>query len=96
MEVLKYWLKLQVPLWWIFVIVLVCILVGYLIGLQQKRSEVEEAVNAEFLRRRNDLADRGRVTERRPEQQGAQPAVNRRMQVVSRRPSPPDRPRNQL
>lgn len=96
MEAVWFFFNLQVPLWTLFVTVFTCVLAGYLIGHQQKRGEVEEAVNAEFVKRRNALADRGRTTERRPEHEGHPPAVNRRVRVISTRPGPADQPRNQL
>lgn len=96
MDTLIYWLNIGIPLWMLLLMVFACVLAGYLIGHQQKRGEVEEAVNAEFVKRRNALADRGRTQDRRPEHVGQQPSVNRRIQVVGRRPSPPDKPRNQL
>ncbi|MBK8246378.1 MAG: hypothetical protein IPK85_03125 [Gemmatimonadetes bacterium] len=96
MDQFIFWLNIRVPLWTLFVTVFTCVLAGYLIGHQQKRGEVKEAVDAEFVKRRNDLFDRGRTTDRRPEHDGMQPAVNRRIKVVGTRPTPPDRPRNQL
>lgn len=96
MEQVWFWLNIRVPLWSLFVTVFACVLAGYLIGHQQKRGEVEEAVNAEVLKRRNSLLDRGRTTDRRPEHDGMQPAVNRRVVVRSRTPGPADKPRNQL
>jgi hypothetical protein len=96
MDRMLYWLNLPVPLWILLATLFAFMLASYLIGHRQKQGEVKEAVHAEFIRRRNDLADRGRTTERRPEHEGRPSAVNRRIQVVGRRPSPPDKPRNQL
>lgn len=96
MDAVLFWLNMRVPLWTLFVAIFTCVLAGYLIGHQQTQGEVKEAIDAEFVKRRNDLFDRGRTTERRPEHEGQQPAVNRRIKVVGRRPTPPDKPGNQL
>lgn len=96
MGAITYWITIQVPLWIPFLCVFAGVLSGYLIGHQQRKEEVEEAVNAEFLRRRNALTDRGRTTDRRPEHDGLPPAVNRRVVVRGRTVGPADKPRNQL
>jgi hypothetical protein len=96
MEQFVFWLNLRVPLWTLFVIVFTGVFAGYLIGHQQKRGEVKEAVDAEFQRRHNDLLTRGRTTDRRPEHEGQPPSVNRRIVVRSRTPGRPDKPRDQL
>lgn len=72
---------------------------GYLAGCKNGMEKIADRVEVELdrilQRRAHDLADRGRTTERRPEHEGQQPAVNRRVQIVGKRPGRPDHPGDQ-
>ena len=68
---------------------------GYLRGSRWSKERVTEEVEHQILVRRNELLDRGRTTERRPEHDALRPARIGRVKYVGTRPRPADRPRNQ-
>ena len=67
---------------------------GYLAGFKNGMERVADRVETELDRllqkRQHDLADRGRTLPRRPEHEGEPAAVNRRVKIVGRKPTPPD------
>lgn len=83
----------------IFTVALVCVLIGfwsgYRSGKQRERDRIEKTVAAELQKRRHDLADRGRTTERRPEHDGEPASRNAKIVVRSRRAPRPDHPSDQ-
>lgn len=84
---LPAWLELTI----LFIGGLGAALLGWCRGRQFERQDVAASVEREIQKRRNSLADRGRTTERRPEHDGQQPAVNHKIQLRSTRAPAPDK-----
>lgn len=69
---------------------------GFWAGELHEKRKTETRFTDMIQRRRHDLADRGRTTERRPQHDGQQPSRNAKIVVTSRRAPRPDHRSDQL